>query len=1125
MSLHRKITYASFLLALVVVLLAAGAVYSANQIEIYVLKLKLESDKQTAIAEFRSSVSRLIMAPNDFIITRSPHYREEYFRLFNFVQYNYYRLNNLSMDSFEKSQLSAISDQLDSVDRMSSNIFSLTNGSPAVLISEMEKLDYLYAENVNMVTRRMIDSTNIRLQMYHSKIAALRENIIFSVYLTVPIFIACIILFILFTKYFITKPISLISQAAKLAVSQNFSPLPVSGKNDELALLSASFNKMIETIKLSEREQQAGKKLIETILETVPLGLLVFEESGRIIHYNEGFSKLFDVPPGYFLQKNIEDVLELVSAPEPCRQKIISRQTITASECVYNNPVRGPRVIQITVRQVTYFNNACLLILNDITDQKKNELLIADNERYFRALAENSATGLMITDISGTITYESPINKTLTGYAKSELNPNSIYSLVHPDDQEQLTSAFRSIAEQPLSAFNLELRIRQKSGTWCWIAIMAKNTLQDSVIGGIIIAFQDITLRKRMEEQNKLILTAIDQNADSVVITDMNGYIQYVNPSFYKIYEFEPGEVIGKTPAILKSGHHSPEFFKQLWTTVQTGGVFSGLFINKSASGKLIYINQTITPVKDNKGRITNFVSTAKEFTEQYLMEMRLRENESHTLMILENINEIVYSTSFTGIKNADTADFVSSKSTDIMGYTPEEFKHNSSLWLQVIHPDDRQRVIEQTSRIFKDGIPVTRSFRVLHKNTGKYIWLEDTIVPKRNQAGEFTGSFGVARDVTERVIRDSEILSERNKFTQLFDNSPVAIVLVDGLAKITHVNAAFTALFGFTIDEITGKNIDDVIIPDEYREEASSVSQNLLNGVQVDKETIRKRKDGSLVYVQVLGVPVLANDQIIGVFGLYVDLTRSKEEAKELLRLKEIAERSSKLKDSFIANMSHEIRTPVNGILGMTSIIKDMFEEQVSEEDKFLFQGIENASTRLVRTIEMILNYSRLEVGEYPMFKKDINLETICSKLVTEHRMAAAKKGLSLSYTNTCGDIILHADEYSITQSIANLIDNAIKYTNAGFVHLALNRQADRQVILTVSDSGIGISQAYISEIFEPYRQEETGYGRAYEGVGLGLPLIKKFMVLNNFDIGVTSEKGKGTVFTIYFGKPASLV
>ena len=238
-----------------------------------------------------------------------------------------------------------------------------------------------------------------------------------------------------------------------------------------------------------------------------------------------------------------------------------------------------------------------------------------------------------------------------------------------------------------------------------------------------------------------------------------------------------------------------------------------------------------------------------------------------------------------------------------------------------------------------------------------------------------------------------------------------------------------------------------------------------------------------------------------------------------ELAEAREKAEKADNIKSEFLAQMSHEIRTPVNTILNYTSLLRAEFQSQLTDELTDCFNSINIASTRLIRTIDLILNLSSVESGSYtPDFEKIYLSSDVVSKVIEEFDYFAKLKNLELLFISEVeNEEKLLLDKYTTTQALSNLVDNAIKYTPKGKIEIRIKRD-NGKMSLAVSDTGVGISREYLPNLFDKFSQETQGYTRIYEGNGLGLALVKEYCKINNADIEVESEKGVGTTFTIKF-------
>ncbi len=238
----------------------------------------------------------------------------------------------------------------------------------------------------------------------------------------------------------------------------------------------------------------------------------------------------------------------------------------------------------------------------------------------------------------------------------------------------------------------------------------------------------------------------------------------------------------------------------------------------------------------------------------------------------------------------------------------------------------------------------------------------------------------------------------------------------------------------------------------------------------------------------------------------------------QELIAAKELAEKSDRLKSEFLAQMSHEIRTPINSILNFSYLIKENLSDKVDEEVKEAFTIIDRGGLRLIRTIDSILNMSQIQVGSFETKIEKLNIFDIVENLYLEFKPSIIDKGLQFEFITQSISSIIEGDEYTSTQIFANLIDNAYKYTHSGSIKITIYNPDQNSVSVKVSDTGIGISKENLETVFHPFSQEESGYTRKYEGVGLGLALVNKYCELNDAKISVESEKNIGTTFTVTY-------
>ncbi len=224
-------------------------------------------------------------------------------------------------------------------------------------------------------------------------------------------------------------------------------------------------------------------------------------------------------------------------------------------------------------------------------------------------------------------------------------------------------------------------------------------------------------------------------------------------------------------------------------------------------------------------------------------------------------------------------------------------------------------------------------------------------------------------------------------------------------------------------------------------------------------------------------------------------------------------------------ANISHEIRTPLNIILGYSELIEEQIPTLGGQDLASYVEAMQRAGRRLLHTVEEILDFSKVETGTLELNPVEIALGPLLEGVVSDFSVRAAAKGLNLTCQIDSPTVNVRFDRHCLERALANLIDNAVKFTEQGSIAVRLFREKPDRVMIEIRDTGIGIDQSYVPHLFEPFSQEDCSYARRFEGTGLGLALARKYLELNGATIRVASTRRQGTIFTIDFPPEAHRV
>ena len=434
-TIAKKIAVPFLVILLILVGMISTTYQGFKKVTASLDNMELESVKRGAAGNLRFSITQLLMAGNDYVITQKQYYQSEFDRLNLVVDSYYHEFNRLPLTDEEPQLLELIKQDLDSIRAYSAQIFSISNPRQSPKAWElMETMDYHIGVEVNKKTTQIFEGISKRVEKYRLQAAEVKENatkLIFGGAL-VGFLITIIITFR--TVQRISNPIIAVAKAANQIANGDYSFRLEVKTHDEVALLAKSFCVMAESIELSQKMLKESKRLTEAIVSTVPVGLLVFDANGKILNVNNAFCNDFGLEQNLLTGQNIIPMFEKLKAPEECRHHILTRKPLCDIECNYLDAAKGARILNLTLNPMLLNEGESLLIVEDITKRKHDEEIVINNEKHFRALIENSADGLCVISPDGHILYDSPSNKNITGFEQNEFIGKSILTLFHTDD-------------------------------------------------------------------------------------------------------------------------------------------------------------------------------------------------------------------------------------------------------------------------------------------------------------------------------------------------------------------------------------------------------------------------------------------------------------------------------------------------------------------------------------------------------------------------------------------------------------------------------------------------------------------------------------------------------------------
>jgi len=591
---------------------------------------------------------------------------------------------------------------------------------------------------------------------------------------------------------------------------------------------------------------------------------------------------------------------------------------------------------------------------------------------------------------------------------------------------------------------------------------------------------------------------------DIIVVHDITGMINYVNPSTASLLELPGSEIINKPLEHYVAKRSLPELDERL--KMRSRGEFGTLRYEMyllAHSGEEIPIEVSSNPILEND-IITNFLLIGRDMRQRKEQDAQLKklsrvvEQSPAAIVITDSKGRITYvNPTFTTMTG-----FIME---DVLGDFPAFLGTDNSI-------TDISTDIRTTT---KKGV-WQGEFESFRANKEKF-WVHATISAITDEDGNHS-YIGILEDISDKKQAVLDLESSKRSFEDIFNSTSDSIFVMDQLGKIISVNHGATLLYDFPEDYFYGKSISELSAAGHNDLDELQRLLKLAYEGEPQRFEFWGRRNNDEAFpreVQVNRVQYFGQEVLLATARDISDQKRFEEELREAVKK---AEKSDEVKGYFLANMSHEIRTPLTSIVGYIDLIFTRIRGHLSGQDVEYFDIIRRNSDRLTRAVHSIIDLSQIEAGVTQLEATSVNLTVLTENIFIDHKVAADNKDIQFIYHTPSQPFWISGDKGLLQTAISNLVDNAINYTNQGKVEIFLSNEGEDACVLEIRDTGIGIAENSLQSIFESFNQESMGYTKDYQGLGLGLTLSKKNFELHDLKIEVESEKGKGSSFFVRF-------
>lgn len=757
---------------------------------------------------------------------------------------------------------------------------------------------------------------------------------------------------------------------------------------------------------------------------------------------------------------------------------------------------------------------------SDISTRKRMEEALRASETRSRSILAALSEGIVVQDAGGHIVACNPAAERILGLTLGQMRGRTaadprwetirLDGSPFPDETHPTVITLTTGQSQR----NTILGTRRPDGSLAWLSVNSEPLRCDGETKPYAVAtsFFDITDHYETEARLHRLSQAIEQSPVTIVITDLSGTIEYVNPYFTEITGYSREEAIGQNPRVLRADGSPPEQYRQLWDTISAGGTWTGEFHNRRKDGTLYWERAIIAPIRDAGGRIVQYLAVKQNTTEQKRLEDEIRLRERYQRAVLDNFPFLVWLKDTEGrflAVNQPFAEFFGlPDTTTLVGKTdfdilPRGLAESYQADDQVVLTSRRKKVVEE-----------------LMADQDEHRWFETYKAPVVGDDGVLLGTVGFARDITDRKRMADQLRQSEARYRQVVNNVKEVIFQTDVQGRWLFLNRAWEEITGFPVVDSLGQSLVDYLQADDRRYGAELFMALVAGQRNHCRCEVRFLcADGGFRWIEIFARPTLgADDAILGTAGTLADITARKIAEAATQRALAETRRLAQARSDFLANMSHEIRTPLNVILGLAQAARHQRCDPVVRR---YFEQIEDAGQLLLTVVNDILDFSKIEAGKLSLEQDPFDLGRMIDQVTMLVTPQAYGKGLTLELDEAADlPAVWLGDGFRLSQVLLNLLGNAVKFTERGRVVLSVRRARGPNetdgITFRIEDSGIGMTTEQLERLFQPFQQADNSTTRQFGGTGLGLAICKRLVNLMAGEIWVESQPGLGSAFEV---------